>query len=74
VLERRDDGMPYARVAPDRIAGTISVDCTQAASPEETLVRVCYDVTSLGPEGARSVEEFQERYEQADRLTRRSFP
>ena len=63
VLERRDDGMRYARVAPGRIAGTISVDCAEAASPEETRVTVRYDVTSLGPEGVRYVEEFEEGYD-----------
>jgi hypothetical protein len=31
VLERRADGMRYARVAPGRIAGTISVTCSPVA-------------------------------------------
>jgi hypothetical protein len=59
VLERSEDGMRYARVAPDRIAGTVSVCCTQAASQDETEVTVTYDVTSLGPEGAAFVEELE---------------
>ena len=61
VVERRDDGMSYARVAPDRIAGTISVRCSQDA--EETRVTVRYDVTSLGPDGAQFVEEFEAGYD-----------
>ena len=63
VLERRDDGMRYARVAPDRIAGTISVTCTQATSPKETEVTVTYDVTSLGPEGAAFVQDLEAEYD-----------
>jgi hypothetical protein len=59
VLERREDGMSYARVAPDRIAGTISVHCAQAATPELTRVTVRYDVTSLGPDGVGFVEELE---------------
>jgi hypothetical protein len=51
--------MRYARVAPDRIAGTVSVSCTQSASRDETEVTVTYDVTSLGPEGAAFVEELE---------------
>ena len=53
VLERRDDGMRYARVAPGRIAGTITVSCSHGAATDETRVTVRYDVTSLGPEGRR---------------------
>ena len=52
VLERRHDGMRYARVAPDRIAGTIDVACNEGESPDVTEVVVTYDVTSLSPEGA----------------------
>lgn len=55
--------MAYARVAPGKIAGTIEVNCTRAASPDETLVTVRYDVTSLGPEGVRFVEELDAAYE-----------
>jgi hypothetical protein len=62
VLERRDDGMRYARVAPGRIAGTISVACA-AVAPGETEVTVTYDVTSLGPEGAAFVEELERGYD-----------
>ena len=61
VLERRDDGMSYARVAPDRIAGTITVRCSQEAGGTRVTVR--YDVTSLGPEGARFVEELEAGYD-----------
>jgi hypothetical protein len=63
VLERRDDGMRYARIAPDRIAGTISVTCARSASPDETEVTVTYDVTSLGPKGAAFVEELEAGYD-----------
>jgi hypothetical protein len=63
VLERRSDGMSYARVAPGRIAGTISVRCSAAVSAEETVVTVRYDVTSLGPERARFVEELEAGYD-----------
>ena len=59
VLERRDDGLSYARVAPDRIAGTISVLCEQEASPAQTRVTVRYDVTSLGPDGVAFVEQLE---------------
>ena len=62
VLERRDDGMSYARVAPGRIAGTVTVRCSQS-SAEETRVTVRYDVTSLGPEGADFVRELEAGYE-----------
>jgi hypothetical protein len=63
VLERRDDGMRYARIAPGRIAGTISVSCA-ASSPAETEVAVTYDVTSLGPEGAEFVEGLRDGYDE----------
>jgi hypothetical protein len=62
VLERRDDGMRYARVAPGRIAGTVEVRCTET-SPGETRVAVTYDVTSLGPEGAAFVAELERGYD-----------
>jgi Polyketide cyclase / dehydrase and lipid transport len=63
VLERRDDGMRYARVAPERLAGTVDVTCTPAGSPGETEVTVTYDVTSLGPEGAAFVERLRDGYD-----------
>jgi hypothetical protein len=62
VLERSDDGMSYARVVPGRIAGTIAVHCSPGASPAETRVTVRYDLTSLGPDGAAFVEEFESSY------------
>jgi hypothetical protein len=62
VLERRDDGLRYARIAPDRIAETIDVVCSHDASLEETRVAVRYDVTSLGPEGVAFVEELEAGY------------
>jgi hypothetical protein len=62
VLERRENGMRYARVAPDRIAGTIDVTCTPSASDDESDVTVVYDVTSLGPEGAAFVDELRAGY------------
>jgi hypothetical protein len=61
VLERRADGISYARIAPDRIAGTISVQCSEE-SPQETRVTVRYDVTSLGPEGVAFVEQLEAGY------------
>jgi hypothetical protein len=63
VLERRDDGLRYARIAPDRIAGTISVRCSEDDSPEGTRVTVRYDVTSLGPDGVQFVEELEAGYD-----------
>jgi hypothetical protein len=63
VVERRDDGLRYARIAPDRIAGTISVVCSEGASPEETRVIVRYDATSLGPDGVQFVKELQAGYD-----------
>jgi hypothetical protein len=62
VLERRDDGMSYARVAPGRIAGTITVHCLRRAE-DETSVTVRYDVTSLGPEGVDFVQELEAGYD-----------
>jgi hypothetical protein len=64
VLQRRDDGMSYARVTPGRIAGTISVSCAPEASSDETRVTVRYDVTSLGPEGVSFVEQLEARYDE----------
>jgi hypothetical protein len=58
VLERRDDGMRYARIAPDRIAGTVDVRCAPAPGGG-TSVTVSYDVTSLGEEGAAFVRELE---------------
>jgi hypothetical protein len=63
VLERREDGMSYARVAPGRIAGTITVHCTQKAQGQ-TCVTVRYDVTSLGPEGVDFVQELEAGYDE----------
>jgi hypothetical protein len=63
VLERRAAGMSYARIAPDRIAGTITVSCTPAAAPDQTRVTVSYDVTSLSPEGAAFVRELEAGYD-----------
>jgi hypothetical protein len=62
VLERRDDGMSYARVAPGRIAGTIMVRCSRSGQ-DETRVTVQYDVTSLGPEGVDFVRELEAGYD-----------
>src|SRR5205085_8966476 len=47
VLEHRSDGLRYARVVAEHIAGTIDVACGETASPGETEVTVVYDVTSL---------------------------
>jgi hypothetical protein len=64
VLERREDGMKYARVVPGRLAGTVDVRCSRnAGSGDGTHVSVCYDVTSLGPAGALFVEELEKGYE-----------
>jgi len=62
VLERRDDGMRYARVAQNRIAGTIDVTCI-ASSSNETRVSVTYDVTSLSPEGTAFVNELDASFD-----------
>ena len=65
VLERRDDGIGYARVVPGRIAGTIDVRCSEEPEPgDPTRVDVRYDVTSLGPEGARFVAELEAGYDE----------
>jgi hypothetical protein len=63
VLERRDDGMSYARVAPGRIAGTITVACRPDTSPDETRVTARYDVTSSAPDDAAFVEELEAGYD-----------
>jgi hypothetical protein len=62
VLERRDDGMRYARITPDRIAGTIDVTC-RPCGEDETQVTVVYDVTSLGPDGVAFVEDLRAGYD-----------
>jgi hypothetical protein len=59
VVERRHNGMRYARIVPDRIAGTIDVVCAQGESADVTEVEVTYDVTSLGPEGGAFVKELE---------------
>lgn len=63
VLERRGDAMSYARVVPGRIAGTVTVTCSQEPARDETRVTVRYDVTSLSPEGVAFVEELEEGYD-----------
>jgi len=63
VLERRDDGMRYARFAPGQIAGTIDVTCRPSPSGQGTDVTVIYDVTSLSPEGTAFVEELSAGYD-----------
>jgi hypothetical protein len=63
IVERTEATMRYARVAPGRIAGTVTVSCVQPASAVETKVTVTYDVTSLGPEGAAFVEELRDGYD-----------
>jgi hypothetical protein len=63
VLERHEYGMRYARIAPERTAGTIEVVCTTSACGEGTDVTVTYDVTSLGPLGHAFVEELQAGYD-----------
>lgn len=63
VLERRQDGMRYARVANKRIAGTIDVTCVPGTSPNETEVTVTYDVTSLSPEGTAFVKELEATFD-----------
>jgi hypothetical protein len=63
VLERRDDGMRYARVAHDRIAGTIDVTCRPGMSWSETEVTVTYDVTSLSPDGMAFVKELEDSFD-----------
>ena len=63
VLERREDGMRYARIAADRIAGTIDVTCTPSSSGDGTDVTVVYDITSLSPEGKAFVEELRAGYD-----------
>jgi hypothetical protein len=62
VLERRDDGMRYARVVPTHSAGTVAVTCLEEA-PGLTRVTVRYDVTSLGRDGARFVAELESGYD-----------
>ena len=64
VLERRHDGMRYARVAHDRIAGTIDVLCTQGDSADVTEVAVTYDVTSLSSQGSAFVEELEAGFDE----------
>jgi hypothetical protein len=63
VLERRQDGMRYARVVNGRIAGTIEVTCAPGTSSNETEVTVTYDVTSLSPDGTVFVKELEATFD-----------
>ena len=63
VVERGSDRIGYARVVPDRIAGTVAVACAEAGSAEATRVTVRYDVTALGPEGVAFVEDLESGYD-----------
>ena len=63
VLERREDGMRYARVAHGRIAGTIDVTCRPGMSSSETEVTVTYDVTSLSRDGMAFVKELENSFD-----------
>jgi hypothetical protein len=71
-LERRDDGVSYARVAPGRIAGTITVHCSQTVQ-DETRVTVRYDVTSLDPEGVDFVHQLDADYDAFQQEWRREI-
>jgi hypothetical protein len=62
VLERRADGMSYARVVPGTIAGTIGVTC-RAVDSGETHVTVTYDSTSLSAEGTAFLQELESDYD-----------
>ena len=64
VLERRENALRYARISPNRIAGTITVICTPSAAENETDVTVTYDITSLGPEGTVFAEELKTGYDE----------
>jgi hypothetical protein len=64
VLDHSDNEMRYARVVPGRIAGTITVTCTEAAKPDQTRVSVTYDITSLSPEGTEFVTELEATYDE----------
>jgi hypothetical protein len=55
--------MRYARIAHERIAGTIDVTCLPGTSASETEVTVTYDVTSLGPEGTVFVKELEASFD-----------
>lgn len=63
VLERRQDGMRYARMAHERIAGTIEVTCVPGRSASETEVTVTYDVTSLSPGGTAFIKELEATFD-----------
>jgi hypothetical protein len=62
VIDRQSDALRYARVAPDRIAGTVAVTCAQEEEGT-TRVTVTYDVTSLGPEGTSFVNELKTNFD-----------
>jgi hypothetical protein len=63
VIDRREDGMRYARIVPDRIAGTVAVSCATGESEDETHVTVTYDVTSLSEAGTGFVEELSASFD-----------
>jgi hypothetical protein len=54
--------LAYARVVPGELGGT--VDVTLTATDGGCRVAVVYDVTSLGPAGARFVRELEAGYDQ----------
>lgn len=62
VVASQSAGYTYARVVPGRLAGTVEVTCRSLAERDECQVSVTYDVTSLGPEGATFVREFEAGY------------
>jgi hypothetical protein len=63
VVDRRQDGMRYARIVPDRIAGTVEVSCAATGSADVTRVTVTYDVTSLSHAGAEFVDELSSNFD-----------
>jgi hypothetical protein len=63
VLERTHDRMRYARVAGERTAGSVTVMCRPSDAPGSSEVRVVYELTALGDDGARDVRELSEAYD-----------
>jgi hypothetical protein len=63
VLERRDDGMSYARVAPGRLRERSRSNARQKPPLRRRGVTVRYDVTSLGRDGVGFVEELESAYD-----------
>jgi hypothetical protein len=62
MVDQDERGVRYARVTTGVTAGTVEVTVVRA-EPAATRLRVRYDLTALGPDGARWLETFAEGFD-----------